>query len=229
MVGEEARSHAPEGNVTAVVIEMEPGRVYVKLIDPIPEPNRAELLLRRTVEHWFGDRPQFVIDRTAAFVEDGVLRGMHVWYHLDDRRAERVTPASRRPADSLAIEVNDQILRQLPKEFVEAVVDDAVKMWRTSRDRRGTVLVISPRRIVVVLDGRVNRGAVLPLALIEPALDALRKADLEAWLESPQSRFLQMRLPESWFLPDDFEAASPTIVEPTFLRTNMTYDGRPGP
>ncbi len=219
----------PEGDVTTVVIEMGPGWVDVRLIDRLPAPDRAESLLRRTIDHWFGDHPQFVIDRTEAFTEDGALRGIHVWYHLDEHRVERGTPASRQPPTSLAIEVHEQILRQLPKEYIEAVVEDAVQIWRSRPDRRGTTVVINPRRIAVVLDGRANRGAVLPLPLIEPALDASGRSDLEAWLESPQSRFLQMHLSGSWFLPDDFEAASPTIVEPTILRTNMTYDRRPGP
>lgn len=216
----------PENDVTAVVIEMEPGRVYVKIMDPVPSPDRAESLLRQTVDHWFGDRPHFVIDRTENVAEAGVLRGIHVWYHLDDRRGERASTASRQPSTSLAIEVHDQILRQLPKEYIEAVVDDAVTMWRRIQSRPGTTVVINPRRIVVLLDGRANRGAVLPLPLVEPAMDASMKADLNAWLESPRSRFLQMHLPGSWFLPVDFGVTRRTITEPTLLRTNMTYDRR---
>ena len=37
-------------NVTTVVIEMEPGWVYVKIVAPKPAPDRIEFFLRRTID-----------------------------------------------------------------------------------------------------------------------------------------------------------------------------------
>ena len=56
----------PSGEVTTVVIEMEPGWVYVKIADPKPEPDRIEFFLRRTIDDWFDTHPKFVIDKAEA-------------------------------------------------------------------------------------------------------------------------------------------------------------------
>ena len=40
----------PENKVTTVVIEMEPGLVYIKIMDPKPAPDRIEFCLRRTID-----------------------------------------------------------------------------------------------------------------------------------------------------------------------------------
>ena len=43
-------SSNPSSEVTTVVIEMEPGWVYVKIGDPKPEPDRIEYFLRCTID-----------------------------------------------------------------------------------------------------------------------------------------------------------------------------------
>ena len=53
---------------TVVVIELGEGQVYVKVAEPKPEPQRVEVLLRRTIDAWFDARPWFVIDRTQPVV-----------------------------------------------------------------------------------------------------------------------------------------------------------------
>ena len=62
-----------ERNATTVVIEMKPGWIYVKVGEPKPEPDRIELLLRLTIEHWSHAHPQFVIDKTERVTEHGVI------------------------------------------------------------------------------------------------------------------------------------------------------------
>ena len=46
----------PSNDVTTVVIEMEPGWVYVKIAEPKPDPSRIEFFLRRTIDDWFDAR-----------------------------------------------------------------------------------------------------------------------------------------------------------------------------
>ena len=43
----------PNNDVTTVVIEMEPGWVYVKIADPKPDPSRIDFFLRRTIDDCF--------------------------------------------------------------------------------------------------------------------------------------------------------------------------------
>ena len=81
-------SSPDERNATTVVIEMAPGWIYVKIVEPKPEPDRIELLLGLTIEQWFNAHPQFVIDKTQAVTEHGILQGINVWYHVDDRQPD---------------------------------------------------------------------------------------------------------------------------------------------
>ena len=164
-----------ETNATTVVMEMEPGWIYVKIAEPKPEPDRIEMLLRLTIEQWFNAHPQFVIDKAQAITDHGVMQGIHVWYHVNDRQPEPVSPERPQQVISLAVEVHIQVFRQLPMEHIEAVVDEAIEIWRSHQDGHGTMVVISPRRIAVVLDKQANRGAVVPVELIYPAIEDATK------------------------------------------------------
>ena len=77
----------PENKVTTVVIEMEPGSVFFKIIDPKPAPDQIEFYVRRTIDDWFSAHPQFVIDRTQALIDQGAMQGIQVWYHANDHTA----------------------------------------------------------------------------------------------------------------------------------------------
>ena len=79
-------------NSTTVVIELEPGWIYVKIAEPKPELDLIERLLRRTIDHWFNAHPQFVIDKAQAITDHGIMQGIHVWYHVNDRQPEPVSP-----------------------------------------------------------------------------------------------------------------------------------------
>lgn len=74
----------PSGDVTTVVIEMEPGWVYVKIADPKPAQDRIDFFLRRTIDDWFNARPTFVIDKAEAITNHGEMLGIHVWFHEAD-------------------------------------------------------------------------------------------------------------------------------------------------
>jgi hypothetical protein len=213
-----------ENKVTTVVIEMEPGVVYVKIMDPKPATDRIEFCLRRTIDEWFNAHPQFVIDRAQAVADHGEMQGIHVWYHVNDRQPDPKKPKPQQPPTSFNIEVHPHILTQLAKEHVEAVVEDALGIWRSYEDRQDTLVAIIPRRIAVILDRQANRGAVLPVQEIEHAMDAAMKTGLQTWLKSPQTRFFVMHLPGSWFVSKEIDSKRSKVVDPAFMRTNMTYD-----
>ena len=191
-------------NATTVVIEMEPGLIYVMIAEPKPEPNRIEPLLRLTIEHWFNAHPQFVIDKAQAITDHGVMQGIHVWYHVNDRQPEPVNPERPQQAFSLAVEVHKQVFNQLPREHVEAVVEEALQIWRSHQQGYGTMFVINPRRIAVVLDKQANRGAVVPVEFIYPAIDDATRVRVVTWLEAPPTRDARSsaRLPRAAGAPD---------------------------
>ena len=216
-----------ESDVTTVVIEMEPGWVYVKIIDPKPAPDRIEFFLRRAIEDWLQAHPQFVIDRSEALSDHGVLQGIHVRYHVNAHQPEPTKP--QQPPSSMTIEVHGLVIGQVPKEHIEAVVGEVMQIWRENPNRGDTLVAVNPRLIAVILDKQANRGAVLPVQFIEQVLDGTMRAKLQKWLESPHSRFYVIHLPGSWFVSREIEARRSKSVEPTFMRTNMTYDPGPRP
>jgi hypothetical protein len=210
-----------EGIANTVVIEMAPGWIYVKIVEPKPEPDRIELLLRLTIKQWFNAHPQFVIDKKLALTEHGILHGINVWYHVGDRQPEPVNPEP--PQQPFAMELHNQIRQHLPKEHIEAIVDEAIQIWRSHQDAYGTMVVITPRRIAVILDKQANRGAVVPLDFIYPTIEDAARARIHTWLEAPSTRLHAIQIPGSWFLPHKNETQS-KVVEPSLVPTNMTYD-----
>jgi hypothetical protein len=203
-------------NATVIVIEMGQGHVYVKIVEPRPEPQRTDLLLRRTIEAWFKSRPQLVIDRTESVAEAGEIVGFHVWYHAAENLAVQSRHADE--PESMMIEVSQHVLRQLPKERVEAVVQEAMLARNENQAGQDSVVVVNARRIAVILDSLANRGAVIP---IEALSDDLDDQGLLDWLESPQTRLYVIPVAGSWFAR---QAVRRSVIEPSFVTTNMVYD-----
>jgi hypothetical protein len=189
----------PSSDVTTVVIEMEPGWVYVEIADPKPEPSRIEFFLRRTIDDWFDDHPGFVIDKAEAITNHGEMLGIHVWFHEDDEPQKKTPQKTEAPMDTISIEVHGQIARKFSKEYIEAVVDDALKILPSYKDRQDTLVVINPRRVAVLLDEQAHRGAVLPLDLVEQVVEGAMKVKLEKWLSDPPAPFYVMHIAGSWF------------------------------
>lgn len=187
-------SDKPNDTVTTVVIEMEPGRVYVKISDPKPETDR-ELLLRRTIEHWFAARPQYVVDRTQTVAGDAGLEGIHVWYRrVEIESAGGPEELGSRP-QSFSIEIHELIARQFSHEYLEALIDDALKILPTQQHRtEEALIVVNPRRLAVILNKQGGSGAVIPVEVLEQSVSGPTKAKLQAWLRSPDSAFYLMHM-----------------------------------
>jgi hypothetical protein len=126
----------------------------------------------------------------------------------------------------MMIEVSEHVLRQLPKEYVEAVVAEAMLVRNENQDRQATLVVVNVRRIAVILDGRANRGAVFPVEAVFNSLADRARQGLLNWLGSPQTRLHVVSVAGSWF---DRKAVHVKTVEPSFVKTNMDDSGkRPG-
>lgn len=222
-------SSSDENDGTALVIKMKPGWLYVKITEPKPEPRRIELLLRLAMKQWFSIHPQYVIDKTQAVTEQGTLQGINVWYHEQERPREPVSPEPAQQPSSLAFEVHEQVFKQLPKEHIEAVLDEALKICRPHQEWRGTLVVINPGRIAVVLDKQANRGAVLPIEFVYPALEEPTRKKVQTWLEAPATRRHVVLIDGSWFLARKTEPPKKTTWDSTSQSTNMTYDIGPEP
>ena len=214
---------------TTVVIEMKPGWIYVKIAEPKPEPERIELLLRLTIDQWFNTYPQYAIDKTQSVTDQGTLQGVHVWYHVNNRQSKPVNPELPKQPIALTVQVSNQVFQQVPKEHIEAVVDEAIQIWRSHQDWHGTLVVINPQGIAVILEKQVNRGAVLPVELVYPALEDATRKTVQTWLEAPPTRRHVILIDGSWFMPQKTESRRSKVVEPSILSTNMTYDTGPRP
>lgn len=216
-----------ESPATTMVIELEPGRIYVKIGDPVPEPDRVELLLRLTIDQWFTTHPQCVMDKTQPVAEDGALRGVHVWYHVDDRQPQPVEPELPRQRTALVIQVSEEIRQQVPLEHFEAVVDEAIQISRSRHDWEGTQVVVNAQGIAVILEKNVNRAVVIPVDAVYPALAEATRRTVENWLEAPSSRRHVILIDGSWFMPDKKQSKNSKILESDFIRTNIPYDRGP--
>jgi len=218
-----------EGSATTVVIEMKPGWIYVKIAEPKPEPDRIELLLRLTIDQWFNAYPRYVIDKTQSVTDQGTLQGVHVWYHVNDRQSKPVNPELPKQPISLTVQVSQQVFQQVPKEHIEAVVDEAIQIWRSHQDWHGTLVVINPQGIAVILEKQVNRGTVFPVELVYPALEDATRKQVQTWLQAPPTRRHVILIDGSWFMPQQTESRRSKVVDATYLRTNMTYNTGTGP
>ncbi len=151
------------------------------------------------------------------------MLGISVWYHLDDRQAVPVNPEPAKQVPSPAIEVYDEVRQRFPMEHIEAVIDEATQLWGSDQDGYGTMVVITPRRIAVVLDKQANRGAVVPVDSVYPKMEDAARARVHTWLDAPSTRLHVTQIRGSWFLPYDYDVRT-KVVDPGFIRTNMTYD-----
>ena len=80
----------------------------------------------------------------------------------------------------------------------------------------------------MILDDWVSGGAVVPVEAVFPVLDEMARGTLQKWLESLKTRLYVIKITGSWFEPHVVGWQKGRIVEPRFLRTNMTYDkGKP--
>ncbi len=238
-----------ESPANTVVIEMSPGWVYVKIVEPKPEPDRIEFFLRLTIDQWLSTHPHYVIDKTQAVTEHGALQGVNVWYHVNDGQREPVNSEHPQRAIALSVGVHGEIHQHVPKEYIEADIDDAIQIWHSRPDWNGTMVVINPRRVAVILDKQANRGAVLPVELIYTGVEESTRIQVLAWLKAPLTRRYVILIDGSWFMPRKTESqgriaeagsghanmtydpgkGGTQIAEPGTMRTNMTYDARPRP
>ena len=211
---------------TTLVIEMKPGWIYFKIAEPKPEPDMIEWFLRLTIRQWLHQHPQFVIDKTEAVTERGILQGINVWYRLNEQQMGPVSPEPPQQPSSLAFAVDHQVFQQLPREHIEALINEALEVCRPQQDWQGSLVVINPGRIAVVLDKQAKRGAVLPVEMVYPGLEDATVSRVRTWLEAPPNRRHVVLFNGSWFAPGKKETGSPPaeMREPDSRHTNMTYD-----
>ena len=101
----------------------------------------------------------------------------------------------------LAIDVHGLIAKSFSKEYVEAVLTDAMHNLPSYKDRQDSLVVINARRVAVILDKQAQRGAVIPADFIEQVVSGPMKERLQAYLASPTQAYYVMHIPGSWFAP----------------------------
>jgi hypothetical protein len=101
----------------------------------------------------------------------------------------------------MSIDVHGLIARSFSKEYVEAVVTDALHILPSYKDRRDSLVVINARRVAVILDQQAQRGAVISVNFIEQVIEGTMKERLQAYLASPTQVYYVMHIAGSWFAP----------------------------
>jgi len=100
---------------------------------------------------------------------------------------------------TMPVEVHADVAKSFAKEYVEAVITDALKILPSYQHRQDTLVVINPRRVAVILDKQARRGEVILVDLIEQVVEGPMKMKLQAWLAAPASPFYVMHIAGSWF------------------------------
>jgi len=85
----------------------------------------------------------FLIKKATAIANQAGMLGIHVWY--DRTAAEAVSPRKAEPVE-FGIDVHGQIAAAHSREYIEAVVTDALRILPTY-DRTDTLVVINPRKV----------------------------------------------------------------------------------
>jgi hypothetical protein len=101
----------------------------------------------------------------------------------------------------MPIDVHGLIAKSFSKEYVEAVVTDALNILPSYKDRPDSLVVINARKLAVILDKQAQRGAVIPVDFIEQVIEGPMKDRLQAYLASPTQVYYVMHIAGSWFAP----------------------------
>jgi hypothetical protein len=101
--------------------------------------------------------------------------------------------------NTMPIEVHANVAKSFAKEYVEAVITDAMKILPSYQNRQDTLVVINPRRVALVIDKQARRGAVIPVDLIEQVVEGPMKTKLQTWQAGPATPFYVMHISGSWF------------------------------
>jgi hypothetical protein len=99
----------------------------------------------------------------------------------------------------MQVDILGAIANSFTKEYIEAVIADALKILPSYKDRRDTLVVINARRVAVILDKQAQRGMVVPVDPIEQAISGPMKERLRAYLASPTQMYYVMHIAGSWF------------------------------
>src|SRR4051812_14974213 len=102
----------------------------------------------------------------------------------------------------MTVDVHGLIAGSFSREYVEAVVTDALKILPSYKDRRDSLVVVNARRVAVILDKQAQRGLVIPVDLTEQVVSGPMKDRLQAYLASPTQAYYVMHIAGSWFSPE---------------------------
>jgi len=75
------------------------------------------------------------------------------------------------PESTLPIEVHADVGKPFATEYIEAVITDAIKILPSYQHRKDALVIVTPRRVAVILDKQARRVAVIPVELIEQLVD----------------------------------------------------------
>lgn len=97
------------------------------------------------------------------------------------------------------LELHDEVAKSYPAEYVEAVVEDAMKILPSFADREEMLIVVNQRRLAIVLDKKSPRKAAIPVALVEEELEGVSREKLQAWIANPTTLYYVAHISGFWF------------------------------
>jgi len=98
----------------------------------------------------------------------------------------------------IGVNVHQGISDLHSKEYLEAVVADAIRVVYDRDGLQGSLAVFNRRGVAAAFTKKANRCIVVPATLIERIIPGPMKNRLQAWLDAPDTRFHVVQLANVW-------------------------------
>lgn len=180
------------GDITVQVIQTSPEEILVQLANYLPDRALAETLLRKATDTWLHQHPRVEVERVERADVAGTRQGFRLFLHDAGERQPMLFP-------SLAFVVNAQITNSFSKEYIEAVIADAKRIFLDHEHNPQPLLVINRRDVALIYDSRTYRCFVAQGQEIRSELPADWSVQYDVWQRSKTTSFYATHIPEGWF------------------------------
>ncbi|MGE0533445.1 MAG: hypothetical protein AB7O68_00620 [Pirellulales bacterium] len=158
------------------VYELESDWLLIVFQGSKPPVEKRAFWLNRSLTDWLGAHPGRTITGTLLVMHHGELLAIHVWLDAPARAADQ----------QVQLKVRHSLLGSLPKEHLEALLQEAYRIF-FERSEVPVLTVVNRRGIAVLMDRAAEEAHVLPLE--ELGIDDTPKEAIRRWLAAPTSKY----------------------------------------
>jgi hypothetical protein len=125
---------------------------------------------------------QYVLQEVQSVRLEAKLVGLNVLYSLSKH--------------NYSVDVDNELLASHGKEYLEAVMADAVHFVATTSTKRPIAALVNRREVAVIIDRTVERACIMPLHRFRSTLNAGNTKELDDWLAGTAPGYFVIPLEE---------------------------------